>query len=165
MHATQIHIVSQTLRELIVVDPPYSLLSGIFAIIGLLALAGGFFLMYFLRVGFSRPLRVFAWLIPILIASPFIIVALFTGATTRITVSVDTGTLSARKTILSVPLRSREYPLVEVRLVNVGVGNVCRFLYVSLDGKQAEDLTGCTDRTGYSETADTINAFLSAHRR
>ena len=164
MHATQIYIASQTVRELIVVDPPYSLLSTIFAIIGLLALIGGFFVLSFLKVGFARPLQIFAWLIPILIASPFLIVALVTGATTRIIVSADTGTLSARKTILSVPVRSKEYPLAEVRMVNVGVGNVCRFLYVSLEGKQAEDLTGCTDRTGYGEAANAMNAFLEANR-
>ena len=165
MYATQIYVASQTVRQLVVVDPPYAIFSAIFAVCGLLALAGGFTVLYYLRIGFSRPLLILFWLLPILIGSPFLIVALMTSATTHITASADTGTLSVRKTILSVPVRSKEYPFADVRLVKVGVGNVCRFLYVSLENKPAEDLTSCTDRTGYGEVADAMNSFLDANRR
>jgi hypothetical protein len=94
-----------------------------------------------------------------------LIVALMTGVTTRITALADSGTLSVHKTVLSVPISSKEYPFEQVRLIKVGVGDVCRFLYVSLADRPAENLTGCTDRTGYGEVADAMNAFLDANRR
>ena len=73
--------------------------------------------------------------------------------------------MSVRKTVLSVPISSKEYPFENVRLIRVGVGDVCRFLYLSLADRPAENLTGCTDRTGYGEVADAMNAFLNANRR
>lgn len=164
-YPTDLYVASQTARELIAIDPPYAILSVVFAICGLLPLVGGYVLLAFLRVGFTRPLQMFIWLLPFLLGSPFLVTAMYTGRTTQITLSADMGKLSVRKTFLSVPLGSKEYPFEQVRLVKVGVGNVCRFLYVSLADKPAEDLTGCTDRTGYGEVADAMNAFLDANRR
>ena len=165
MYATQIYVASQTVRNLIVVDPPYTIICAVFAVCGLLPLLGGFALLSFAKIGFTRPFQMLLWLLPVLVGCPFLIVALVTSATTRITVSADTDTLNVRKTILSLPVRTKEYPLADVRMVTVGVGNVCRFLYVSLADRPAEDLTGCTDRTGYSDVADSINDFLNANRR
>ena len=133
--------------------------------IGLVSIVAGIVVLLQLRVGFARPLQHFFWSVPFLFASPFLIVAAVTGRTSHITLSADTGTLTVQKTLLSAPVGSREYPLAQVRVVKVGVGNVCRFLYISLVDQPAENLTSCTDRTGYSEAADAINAFLVANRR
>jgi len=73
--------------------------------------------------------------------------------------------LSVRKTLLSIPVSSKEYPFSEVRSIKVGVADISLFLYVSLIDKPAENLTGATDQTGYGEVADAMNAFLSANRR
>jgi hypothetical protein len=164
-YPTDLYVASQTARELVAVSPPYAILSAVFAICGLLPLVGGCAALVVFRVGFTRPLQIFIWLLPFLLGSPFLITAVSTGRTTQITLSADMGKLSVRKTFLSVPLGSKEYPFEQVRLVKVGVGDVCRFLYVSLSDKPAEDLTGCTDRTGYGEVADAMNSFLEANRR
>jgi hypothetical protein len=164
-YLTGLYVASQTARELVVVDPPYAILSAVFAIIGLLSLPAGFAVVFFARVGFTRPFHIIMGLLPLLLGSPFLITSVVTGRATRITLSADTGKLSVRKTFLSVPVRSREYSLEQVRLIKVGVGDVCRFLYMSFEDKPAEDLTGCTDRTRYSEVADAMNAFLDASRR
>jgi hypothetical protein len=163
-YSTGLYVASQTARELVAIAPPYAILSVVFAVCGLLSLVGGFALLFLFRVGFTRPLQIIMWLLPLLFASPFLISAVATGRTTQITLSTDTGKLSVRKTFLSVPLASKQYSLEQVRLVKVGVGNVCRFLYISRADGPAEDLTECTDRTGYSEVADAINAFLHANR-
>jgi hypothetical protein len=164
-YPTDLYVASQTARELIVVDPPYAILSAVFAVIGLATLLGGYYIVFAARVGLTRPLHILIWSLPILLGSPFLIVALMTGATTRITALADSSTLSVRKTVLSVPISSKEYPFDQVRLIKVGVGDVCRFLYVSLADRPAENLTGCTDRTGYGEVADAMNAFLDANRQ
>jgi len=164
-YPTDLYVASQTARELVVVDPPYAILSAVFAIGGLLTVLGGYYIVFAARVGFTRPLYILVWSLPILLGSPFLIVALMTGVTTRITALADSGTLSVHKTVLSVPISSKEYPFEQVRLIKVGVGDVCRFLYVSLADRPAENLTGCTDRTGYGEVADAMNAFLDANRR
>jgi hypothetical protein len=164
-YPTDLYVASQTARELVAVAPPYVVLSVVFAICGLLPLVGGFALLASLRVGFTRPLQIVMWLLPFLLGSPFLITAVATGRATRITLSADTGRLTVRKTFLSVSLGSKEYPFEQVRLVKVGVGNVCRFLYVSLADRPAEDLTGCTDRTGYNQVADAMNTFLETNRR
>jgi hypothetical protein len=162
---TQIYVASHTLRELVVVDPPYTLLGTIFAVIGIVALALGYFVLLFVRPEMSRPLKVLMWLLPLLIASPFLIIAFGSSLVmTTVTVSNDTGMLSVRKTVLSIPRDTRQYPLKEVRSVNVGVADVSRFLYVSLTDGRSEDLLGATDRTGYSEVSDAINTFLAASR-
>lgn len=164
-YPTDLYVASQTARELVIVDPPYAILSTVFAIIGLLILLGGVAVVFAARVGFTRPWHILIWSLPILLGGPFLIVALMTGATTRITALANNGTLSVRKTVLSVSISSKEYPFDQVRLVKVGVGDVCRFLYVSLADRPAENLTGCTDRTGYGEVANAMNAFLDANRR
>src|SRR5215475_192121 len=164
-YPTDLYVASQTARELIAVDPPYAILSVVFAICGLIPLVCGFVLLVFFRVGFTRPLQIILWLLPLILGSLFLISAMATGQATRITLSADRGKLSEHKTFLSVPMGSKEYPLEQIRLIKVGVGNVCRFLYVSLDNKPAENLTGCSDRTGYGEVADAMNAFLDATRR
>jgi len=104
------------------------------------------------------------WVLPLLIGGLFFMVSVLFGRTTHLTLSADTGTLSVHTTFLSVTTASKEYPLDQVRLISVGVGDVCRFLYVRLVDKPAENLTSCTDRTGYSEVADEMNAFLMANR-
>lgn len=168
MHApvTQIYVASQTLRELVVVAPPYTLIGTIFAVCGALALVIGYAVLLLARVEVSRPFQILMWALPILIGGPFLALGLGLGAgATRLTVSADTGTLSVRRTILSVPVHSEEYPLTQVGSVKVGVGDVCRFLYVSLVDGRGETLLGCTDRTGYSEVAGSVNDFLAANRK
>src|SRR5258708_5687084 len=150
-YPTDLYVVSQSARQLVVVDPPYTVLGAVFAAIGLLSIVGGIVVLLQFRVGFSRPLHYFFWSVPFLFASPFLIVAAVTSRTSHITLSAETSTLTVQKTLLSVPVGSKEYPFAQVRVVKVGVGNVCRFLYVSLVDQPAENLTSCTDRTGYGE--------------
>lgn len=163
-YPTDLYVATQSLRQMIVVDPPYRFLSTIFVTLGILAILLGIILLVQFRVGFSRGSHALIWLLPFAIGAPFLVTAAFTGRTSHIILSADSDTLSVRKSLLSVRLGSREYPLTQVRLVRVGVGNVCRFLYVSLTDQPAENLTSCTDRTGYSEVADAMNAFLDANR-
>lgn len=162
-YPTDIYVVSQTARELTVIDP-FSSSSVIAAVVtGLLFSLIALGALLFVR-NTGRSIHPLLWLLP-LVGVPFLALALIASVTTRITLSADAGTLSLRKTILSVPISSKQYPLTQVRLVKVGVGDVCRFLYVSLTDRPAENLTGCTDRTGYSEVADAMNSFLEATRK
>ncbi len=162
LYPTDLHVVSQTMRDLVVVDPPYFVSSIVFAVVGLLLWAGGF--VAGLRVGFSRPPVMVLWGIPFLFGTIFLVGSVLVGQTSWVTLSSDTGTLSMRKSVLSIRTGAQEYRLDQVKLVRVGVGDGCLFLYVSLVDRPAEDLTSCTDRTGYGEMADAMNAFLDAHR-
>lgn len=163
-YPTDLYVVSQSAHQLVVVDPPYGIVSTVFVIVGVLAILLCIVLLIQFRVGFGRPYQALIWLSPFLIGAPFLGVAIFTGRTSHITISADSNTLSVQKSFYSIPLGSREYPLEQVRMVKVGVGDVCRFLYVSLADHPAENLTSCTDRTGYSEVAAAMNAFLDANR-
>lgn len=163
-YVTDIYVASQTARELVVVDPSYKGFGIVFMIVGLLFLLIGYGALYHIRTNMARPFHFLLWIIPLIAGAPFLIVGLTSMVNTHIILSADAGTLSVNKTLLSLPVSTKQYPLAQVRLIKVGVGDVCRFLYVSLDGKPAENLTGCTDRTGYSEVADAMNTFLDANR-
>jgi hypothetical protein len=163
-YPTDLYIASQTVREIVVVDPPYAIQSVISAIVGLVALVGGYILLAHFRVGFVRSSLAALWVLPLIIGGLFFMVSVLFGRTSHITLSADAGTLSVRTTFLSVTTASKEYPLDQVRLISVGVGDVCRFLYVKLEDKPAENLTSCTDRSGYSEVTDAMNAFLDSAR-
>lgn len=166
-YATDLHVASQTARELIVIVPPFSP-SGWVWIMSLLLLVIGYGVLFFVWRSLTRPipsLMGLIWLIPIAIAGPFLVLGLFGQVKTTITLSADTSTLSVRKTLMSFPVGTKEYPFSEVRNVKVGVADITLFLYVSLTDKPAENLTGATDQTGYGEVADAMNAFLEANRR
>lgn len=163
-YPTDLYVISQSAHQLVVVDPPYSIMSTVFVVVGILAILLCVVLLVQFRIGFGRPYQVLIWLTPLVIGGPFLAVAAFTGRTLHITISTDSNTLSVQKSFYSISLGSKEYPLEQVRMVKVGVGDVCRFLYVSLADHPAENLTSCTDRTGYSEVADAMNAFLDANR-
>ncbi len=167
-YPTDLYIASQTAHELIAVVPPFNSHSfGWVWIVSLLCLVIGYGVLFSLWENVPRPnhpaLRL-TWLIPILIAAPFWVLGVLGQVKTQITLSADTGTLSVRKTLLSFPISSKEYPFSEVRSVKVGVADISLFLYVSLVDKPAENLTGATDQTGYSEVARSINAFLETNR-
>lgn len=163
-YMTDIYVASQTARELIVVDPSYKGFGVTFIAVGLLFLVVGYGALYYIRTNMARSFHFLLWIIPLIAGLPFLIGGLTSMVNTHIVISADAGTLNVNKTVLSIPVSTKQYPLSQVRLVKVGVGDVCRFLYVSLDGKPAENLTGCTDRTGYSEVADAMNAFLDTAR-
>ncbi len=162
-YPTDIYVVSRTAHELTVIDPPSSsfVIAGIAT--GVLFALVALGVLLFLR-NTGRSLHPLLWLLP-LAGLPFVALGLIASVTTHLTLSRDAGTLSVRKTILTVPIKSKEYPIEQVRLIKVGVGDVCRFLYVSLKDKPAENLTGCTDRTGYSEAAEAMNSFLNTNRQ
>jgi hypothetical protein len=75
-YSTGLYVASQTARELVAIAPPYAILSVVFAVCGILSLVGGFALLYLFRVGFTRPLQITLWLLPLLFASPFLIRAM-----------------------------------------------------------------------------------------
>ncbi len=164
-YVTDLYVASQTARELVVVDPSNKGFGISCMIAGLLFLVIGFGTLSYMRIALMRPVHFMLWLIPIVAGAPFVVIGLVSMVNTRIVLSADAGALSVQKTLLSMPVKTAEYPLEQVRLVKVGVGDVCRFLYVSLGDRPAKNLTGCTDRTGYSEVADAMNAFLNANRR
>lgn len=162
-YPTDIYIASQTARELTVIDPcsiSSVIMGTVTGLLFSLVAVGG---LLFVR-NLGRSIHPLAWLLT-LIGLPFLVLALTMSVTTRFTLSADAGTLNVRKTMLAIPISSKEYPLTQVRLIKVGVGDVCRFLYVSLADKPAENLTGCTGRSGYSEVADAMNSFLEETRR
>jgi len=168
-YPTDIYVASQTAHELDVVVPPFNSHSfGWVWIVSLLCLVVGYGVLFSLWKNVPRPIHPalrLTWLIPIVIAVPFLILGVIGQIKTQITLSADIGTLSVRKTLLSIPVSSKEYPFSEVRSIKVGVADITLFLYVSLVDKPAENLTGATDQTGYAEVADAMNAFLSANRR
>ncbi len=164
-YVTDLYVASQTARELVVVDPSNKGFGISCMIAGLLFLVIGFGALSYMRIALMRPVHFMLWLIPIVGGAPFVVIGLVSMVNTKIILSADAGALSVQKTLLSMPMKTTEYPLEQVRLVKVGVGDVCRFLYVSLGDRPAKNLTGCTDRTGYSEVADAMNAFLNANRR
>jgi hypothetical protein len=161
--ATQIYVASQTAHQVIIVDPPYTLFGILFPILGgLMFLIVGFGALFFVR-SLGRPVSILLWLLPIVAGGPFLFLGIAVGTeTTKIVVSPDT--LSVRKTVLSLPISSHQYPLSQVRSIQVGIGDVCHFLYLDLADSSSQNLTGCTDRTGYNLAARSINAFLDANR-
>jgi hypothetical protein len=168
-YPTDLYVASRSAHELVVVAPPFNSHSfGWIWIVSLLCLVIGYGVIFSLWKNVLRPippaLRL-TWLIPIVIAAPFLVLGMIGQVKTQITLSADSGTLSVRKTLLSFPVSSKEYPFSGVRSVKVGVADISLFLYVSLVNKPAEDLTGATDQTGYSEVADAMNSFLTANRR
>ncbi|MDE1178246.1 MAG: hypothetical protein PW789_16855 [Edaphobacter sp.] len=168
-YPTDLYVASQTAHELVVVAPPFNAHSfGWIWIVSLLCLVIGYGVIFSLWKNVPRPIHPalrLTWLIPIVIAVPFLILGVIGQVKTQITLSADTGILSVQKTLLSFPVSSKEYPFSEVRSIKVGVADISLFLYVSLIDKPAEDLTGATDQTGHSEVADAMNAFLIANRR
>ena len=168
-YPTDLHVASQTAHELVVVAPPFNSHSfGWVWIVSLLFLAIGYAVLFTLWKGVPRPSHPALWLtwfIPIVIAAPFLILGVIGQVKTQITLSADTGILTVRKTLLSFVVGSKEYPLSEVRSIKVGVADISLFLYVSLVDKPAENLTGATDQTGYSEVAEVMNSFLNTNRR
>jgi hypothetical protein len=167
-YPTDLYVASQTAHELVVVAPPFNSHSfGWVWIVSLLFLVIGYGVLFSLWKSVSRPIHPalrLTWFIPIVIAAPFLILGVVGQVKTQITLSPDTGTLSVRKTLLSFVVGSKEYPLSEVRSIKVGVADISLFLYVSLVDKPAENLTGATDQTGYSEVANAMNDFLQANR-
>ena len=168
-YPTDLYVASQTAHELDVVVPPFNSHSfGWVWIVSLLCLVVGYGVLFSLWKNVPRPIHLalrLTWLLPVVIAVPFLILGMIGQVKTQITLSADTGTLSVRKTLLSFPVSSKEYPFSEVRSIKVGVADISMFLYVSRIDKPAENLTGATDQTGYSEVADAMNTFLSANRR
>ncbi len=168
-YPTDLYVASQTAHELDVVVPPFNSHSfGWVWIVSLLCLVIGYGVLFSLWKNMPRPVHPairLTWLIPIVIAVPFLILGVIGQIKTQITLSADTSTLSVRKTLLSFSVSSKEYPFSEVRSIKVGVADISMFLYVSLVDKPAENLTGATDQTGYSEVADDMYSFLSANRR
>ena len=168
-YPTDLYVASQTAHELVVVAPPFNSHSfGWIWIVSLLSLVIGYGVIFSLWKHVPRPINPafrLTWLIPIAIAAPFLVLGVIGQVKTQITLSADTGTLSVQKTLLSFHVGSKEYPFSEVRSIKVGVADISLFLYVSLVDKPAEDLTGATDQTGYSEVANAMNAFLIANRR
>jgi len=168
-YPTDLYVASQTAHELEVVVPPFNSHSfGWVWIVSLLCLVIGYSVLFSLWKHMPRPIHPalrLTWLIPIVIAVPFLILGVIGQVKTQINLSADTNTLSVQKTLLSFPVSSKEYPFSEVRSIKVGVADISLFLYVSLVDKPAENLTGATDQTGYSEVADAMNAFLSTNRR
>ncbi|RZU40321.1 hypothetical protein [Edaphobacter modestus] len=168
-YPTDLYVASQTAHELVVVAPPFNSHSfGWIWIVSLLCLVIGYGVIFSLWKNVPRPIHPalrLTWLIPIVIAGPFLVLGVIGQIKTQITLSADTGALSVRKTLLSFLISSKEYPFSELRSIKVGVADISLFLYVSLVDKPAENLTGATDQTGYSEVADAMNAFLVANRR
>lgn len=164
-YVTDLYVASQTARELVVVDPAARGFGIGFIVTGVLFVLVGFGALIYARNTMGRSINILLWLIPFVAGGPFIAGGLVSLVNTQMIMSADAGTLSIRKTLLSIPISSKDYPLAQVRLIKVGVGDVCRFLYVSLNDRPAENLTACTDRTGYSEVANAMNAFLDANRQ
>jgi hypothetical protein len=168
-YPTDLYIASQTANELVAVVPPFNSHSyGWVWIVSLLCLVVGYSVLFSLWKNVTRPVQPvlrLTWLIPIAIATPFLVLGVIGQVKTQITLSADTGILSVQKTLLSFPISSKAYPFSEVRSINVGVADISLFLYASLVDKPAENLTGATDQTGYSEVANSINTFLEANRR
>ena len=167
-YPTDLYIASKTANELVAVVPPFNSHSyGWVWIVSLLCLVVGYGVLMSLWKHVTRPVQPvlrLTWLIPAVIAAPFLVLGVIGEVRTQITLSADTGTLSVQKSLLSFPISSKAYPFSEVRSINVGVADISLFLYVSLVDKPAEDLTGATDQTGFSEVASSINAFLDANR-
>jgi hypothetical protein len=167
-YQTDLYVASQTANELVVVVPSSNSNSfGWIWIVSLLCLVLGYGFLASVWKKLQPPipsaLRL-TWLLPIVITAPFLVLGVIGEIKTQITLSADAGTLSVRKTLLSMPIRSKEYPFAEVRTVKVGVADISLFLYLSLVDKPAENLTGATSQTGYSEVANAMNAFLEANR-
>jgi energy-coupling factor transporter transmembrane protein EcfT len=165
-YQTDLHIASQTARELVVTVPPFNP-SGWVWISSILLMVVGYGVLFSVWRSLTRPippLMGLIWLIPVAVAGPFLVLGLIGQIKTQIILSADRGTLSVQKTLMSFPIGSKEYPFSEVRSVRVGVADITLFLYVDLTDKPAENLTGATDQTGYAEVANVMNAFLDANR-
>jgi hypothetical protein len=168
-YPTDLYVAVHTAHKLVVVVPPFNSNSfGWIWIVSLSCLVVGYGVLFSLWKNLQRPIHPalrLTWLIPVAIAGPFLALGVMGQIKTEITLSADAGTLSVRKTLMSFLISSREYPFSEVRSIRVGVSDISLFLYVDLADKRAEDLTGATDQTGYSEVANAMNTFLSANRQ
>lgn len=167
-YPTDLYVSSQTAHKMVVVVPPFNSNSfGWIWIVSLVCLVVGYGVLFSLWKHVQRPVHPalrLTWFIPIAIAAPFLILAVIGQVKTQITLSADAATMRVQKTLLSFPIKSKEYPFSEVRSIKVGRADITLFLYVSLIDKPAEDITGATSQTGFSEVADAMNTFLEANR-
>ncbi|HLJ88287.1 MAG TPA: hypothetical protein VKZ53_15820 [Candidatus Angelobacter sp.] len=161
-----IYVAKQTAQELVVVSPGYRLLAAIFLGCAVVALVISVFVALKLRVALTMPWRAAVWLGPILFCGPFLVLGLWLGtARTSLMLSSADEKLSLEKTICGVSVRSESYRFDEIRGVGMGIGDTCRFLYLSLKNGKTTTLLGCTDRDGYDQAANAINSFLSQGNR
>jgi hypothetical protein len=161
---TDIYVVSQTARELVVVVPSYTSIGIMAFIASAVFLLVGYGGIYYARTKFTGSIHFLVWLLPLVPAVLFFAGGLVAMASMKISVSADTGMFNVRKTVLSVPISSQGYQVSTVRRVGVAAGDVCRSLYVVFTDRPAESLTTCTDRTGYTSAADALNNFLDQIR-
>ena len=163
MRGAKIIIDLSNSRELVMKDLPYSLMGGIFLLIAALTLLLGYVFMRRTSSRLGRKIPILFWFFPLLLATPFALIGAVV-ATWKSTVcaSSESGVLNVREMILGISVRSDTYPLGRIREARVGVGDVCRFLYIDMIDGSSPKLLGCTDRPGYVEAADAINSFLDA---
>jgi hypothetical protein len=166
---TQLFVAHQNAESLVAVAPSYGLLAVPFVIGGIACWVGGVFLAVTLKSRTGVAFRPGLWvIIPLLVAvsvgTPLVYVGLLTARATRVTILPDSNQLTVQQTVLSFPVSTRVYSLDLVRRVLIGVGLNCTSLQAVMTDGHAETLISCTDRTGYSEVAESINRYLDAHR-
>lgn len=168
-YPTDLYVSSQTAHQMVVVVPPVNSNSfGWIWIVSLLCLAVGYGVLSSLWKKVEQPVQPalrLTWLIPIVIAVPFVVLGVIGQVKTQIILSADNGTVNVQRTLFSFSISAKEYPFSEVRDIRVGISDVSRFLYVSLTDKPAEDLTGATSQTGFNEVAEAMNGFLDMNRK
>lgn len=157
-----IHIAKQSSQDLTVVSPPYRLLGCIFLACALIALIIAVPTAIKFRAIDNGMLRVLVWGGCALLVFPFLSLGLWLSTSeTSIVLSRPERRLALRKTVIGVHVRSENYSFNEIQNIRVGVGDTCRFLYMTLRDGRKTTLFGCTDRDGYSEAAQTMIQFIT----
>jgi hypothetical protein len=154
MFSSAIEVIHQTPSRLTVVDPPYYLLGGFFAVAGLVWIVGCLILVN--RSGTPMKYGV----VFTLMGAPFLILGLIllTSRTSSV-LSRDANVMTVDSRCLGIRLQHHQVPLTAVRRAAVEAGRG-RLLIVLLDSGAPITLAGRTDRNGYYEAANAINEFM-----
>jgi hypothetical protein len=148
-----IRVIDHTPTRLIILDPPYYLLGGIFLLAAVALTVWGV-------ISRKSASSAADWRASLL-AIPLGIVAIVQlTSTTRIAFSREAGTMVLERRYAGITVRHEEVPIDRIRSSGVSSNDGNHSLFIELSSGQTVALTGNSDRVGHNAAADAINTFL-----
>jgi hypothetical protein len=158
MFSSAIQVINRSASEMMILDPPYYTLGGVFLVLSSALVL--WILIVSLRSGFQLRILGFSALFAL---PPMVLgLVLVTGKTTTV-FSRRSDTMIVDHRWLGIFTSRQQYPLTSVRRAVVEGGRG-RTLAVLLEAGSPVVLASRTDRDGYYEAADAINKFLQHGR-
>jgi hypothetical protein len=150
-----IRIVEKTPSRLVIVDPPFYLAGGMFALVSV-----GMAALSLWKDSDVTPVEQIGW--PALIlALPFLVItAALLGGSTRLVLSRETRLFAMDKRYFWFFAKRMVMPLDELRSASVVNSDWTRQLQLQLSSGAVVTTGSLSDRRGYTDAANAINEFL-----